>query len=388
MSTGLQSINADKKIKLLYILNIAKKVNDFSHSAMLAAQEMGIDFHIAGNWSYASDEERKADEEKYGIKIYQIDFIRTPYHLGNIKAYNQLKEIVRRERFDVIHCNTPIGGVLGRLVGAKYKTPIVIYQAHGFHFYKGAPRLNWLIYYPIEKTLAHYTDALITINREDFEFAKKKFHIKNQGLIYYVPGVGIDLTKIKSLYIDRNTVRSTLGLSEDDIVLISAGRLDVNKNNETIIRAVARVSNIKMLLCGEGDQRDHLKDLAKKLGVSDRILFLGNRIDIMELYQAADIFVLMSFREGLSRSIMEAMASGLPCIVSKIRGNVDLIEDGINGYLVDTLDFKLLSERIQYLCDNKATCDQMSKMNRIKIQQFSLSSIIPQMINIYKMTFN
>ena len=161
-----------KKIKLLYILNVANKVNNFSYTSMLAAQELGFEFHIAGNWSYESDEERMDDEERYGIKIHQVDFVRTPYHPGNIKAYKQLKSLAQKEQYDVIHCNTPIGGVLGRIIGKQLNVPKVCYQAHGFHFYKGAPKVNWIIYYPIEKWLAKHTDALITINKEDFELQK------------------------------------------------------------------------------------------------------------------------------------------------------------------------------------------------------------------------
>ena len=159
--------------KLLYILNVATRVNNFSYTSMVAAQVLETEFHIAGNWSYGSDEERVADEKRCGIKIHQIDFIRTPYHPGNIKAYVQLKKLIQKEKYDGIHCNTPIGGVLGRIVGKKCKIEKMIYQAHGFHFYKGAPKKNWLLYYPVEKWLARYTDALITINQEDYEFAKR-----------------------------------------------------------------------------------------------------------------------------------------------------------------------------------------------------------------------
>ena len=164
------------EVKLLYVLNVAQRVNNFSHSAMLAAKELGFEFHIAGNWSYPSDLEREADEKEYGIRIHQIDFIRTPYHPGNWKAYVQLKKLVQREKYDVIHCNTPIGGVLGRVVGRQCKVPKIIYQAHGFHFFKGAPKTNWILFYPIEHWLARYTDVLITINHEDYNFAKNKFN--------------------------------------------------------------------------------------------------------------------------------------------------------------------------------------------------------------------
>jgi len=137
-------------MKMLYILNVANRVNNFCMSSLMAARELNVEYHIAGNWGYQNDAAREIDEEKYGIHIHQVDFVRSPLSLQNRKAYQQLKELVAREHFDVIHCNTPIGGLLGRLVGRKYKTKHIIYQAHGFHFYKGAHLLNWLVYYPVE----------------------------------------------------------------------------------------------------------------------------------------------------------------------------------------------------------------------------------------------
>lgn len=178
-----------------------------------------------------------------------------------------------------------------------------------------------------------------------------------------------------------------MGISLDDVVLISAGRLDANKNNETTIRAVGKVPNVKLLLCGDGELRDHLEGLTKSLGVEDRVLFLGNRTDILELYQAADIFVMMSFREGLSRSIMEAMASGLPCVVSKIRGNVDLLEDGVGGYLITPTDNDLLATKINRLTRNVKIRKQMALENTLRILRFSLPAVQSKIRIIYQSNY-
>ena len=267
MSIDFSPNKTEKKIKLLYILNVAKRVNNFSYSSMLAAQALGIEFHIAGNWSYESDEDRQADEEKYGIKIHQIDFIRTPYHPKNFKAYRQLKKLIFEEKYDVIHCNTPVGGILGRLAGKKCKVEKIIYQVHGFHFYKGAPKKNWLIFYPVEKWLARYTDTLITINQEDFELAKKKFKLRGDGKVYYVPGVGIDTEAYAPNDEIRAKKRKELGFSDDSFYAVSVGRLEENKNNKTLIRAVAlcKNENIKLVLCGEGEQEKELETFERLL---------------------------------------------------------------------------------------------------------------------------
>lgn len=371
--------------KMLYILNIANRVNNFSYTSMKAAQELGFDYHIAGNWKYANDQERIEDEKKYGIHIYQIDFVRTPYHPGNIKAYKQLKEIVEKEKFDVIHCNTPIGGVVGRLLGKTCKVPTVIYQAHGFHFYKGAPALNWLIYYPIEKWLAHKTDALITINQEDYQRAQA-FKLRGNGKVYYVPGVGIDIEKYKPRDEVRNQKRAELGVSEDDIVVISAGDLIERKNYSASIKAIAGTVNetVHYFICGEGPQREQLEKLSAESGADKRIHFLGYRTDMKELLQASDIFLFTTLQEGLPRSMMEAMASGLPCIASNIRGNTDLLIDGKNGFLVAPDDIETISRRIDQLSNDSELRRAMSLANIQRMHEFDTDAATDALHEVYQ----
>ena len=371
--------------KILYILNIAKRVNDFSYTSMLAAQAEGMEFHIAGNWSYASNAERIADEEKYGIKIHQIDFIRTPYHPGNFHAYKQLKKIVGEEKFDYIHCNTPIGGVLGRLVGKQNKTKKVIYQVHGFHFYKGAPLLNWLIYYPVEWLLAHWTDAVVTINYEDYAFAQKKLKLRKGGKVYYVPGVGIDTKQFAPDEQVRQAKRQELGLSDSDVMLISAGELNENKNNKVIISALAKLQDksIHYFLCGVGDKENDLRRRAEEAGLSANVHFLGFRQDMKALLQAADVFVMPSFREGLSRSIMEAMSAGLPCVVSKIRGNVDLVTEGKGGYLHAPTDVDTIAAAIDKLATDPAARQEIRAYNLEKVKQYDVAVVTQKIREIY-----
>lgn len=371
--------------KMLYILNIANRVNSFSYTSMLAAQSLGIEYHIAGNWNYQSDEEIKADEKKYGIHIYQIDFIRTPYHPGNIKAYKQLSEIVKEEKFDIIHCNTPIGGVVGRFLGKKYKIKTVIYQAHGFHFFKGAPKRNWMLFYPIEKILARYTDIMITINKEDYKRAKK-FRLRKNGKVFYVPGVGLD----PSLFVVSDDVRKNkrqeLGLNVNDIALFSAGDLVKRKNYTVSIEAVAKADNklLHYFICGTGAEDTKLRKLAQKLGVAEQIHFLGFRTDIVELLAASDIFLFTTLQEGLPRSLSEAMAAGLPCIASKIRGNIDLIQDGKNGILCEKNDSDAFAKALNELAKNKLLRDRMRVENFQRIKKFDINASYAALLSIYK----
>ena len=225
--------------KILFISNIAKKVGSFSIASLEAAKECGMQFHMAANWNQAGDEQIQADEKEYNVRIHNIALARSPYSLTNIKGLKQLISVIKEEDIDYIHCNTPIGGLIGRLAGKKCKVKKVIYQAHGFHFYKGAPFKNWLLYYPVERWLAHYTDAIITINSEDYERAKK-FKLRNKGKVYYVPGVGIDTSQYHSDRQNRMEKRKELGLVEGDIALISMGDLIERKNYPAAIKAIAK----------------------------------------------------------------------------------------------------------------------------------------------------
>ena len=368
--------------KILFISNIAKRVGSFSVASIAAAKECGIEVFYAANWDAATIEQRKEDEDRFGIHLVHLDLVRSPYSPKNITAYKQLVKLIKDEGIDYIHCNTPVGGLLGRLAGKKCKVKKVIYQAHGFHFYKGAPLKNWLIYYPIERWLAHYTDALITINKEDYERAQV-FRLRNNGKVYYVPGVGIDLSQYELPENTRGVKRNELGLKETDVALISMGDLIDRKNYPVAIEAVAKANNpsLQYFICGKGPEEDKLKKMAEDLGVKEQIHFLGFRTDIKELLKAADIFLFTSKQEGLARSLMEAMASGLPCVASRIRGNTDLIENTKCGYLCSSVEDYV--EAIINLT-NKKDLNCMKKACLERIKKFDLDAVINMIEEVYQ----
>lgn len=373
--------------KILFISNIAKGIGSFSIASINAAKECGLQFHMAANWDLVGPEQIKADEEKYNIRIHNIPLSRSPYSPRNIEAYKELVKIIRSENIDYIHCNTPVGGLLGRLVGRKCRVKKVIYQVHGFHFYKGAPLRNWLLYYPMEIWFAHYTDVIITINNEDYERAKK-FKLRNNGKVYYVPGVGIDTSQYHTDRECRIEKRKELGLGVDDVALISMGDLIERKNYPVAIEAIAKAKNprLQYFICGTGPEKEKLMTFAKNQGVESQVRFLGYRNDIKELLQAADIFLFTTLQEGLSRSLMEAMASGLPCIASKIRGNTDLLNGSNGGILCDSLENYV--EAIDKLVKDFSLRRQMSVNNLEAIQSYSIEEISKKKEDTYTSEFS
>lgn len=375
--------------KILFISNISNRITTFVTASISAAHDLKMEFYQAANWNGAQKDQIEKDEEKFGIKIINLPISRNPFAKSNLSAYKQLVEFIKQEKIDYIHCNTPTGGILGRLAEKKCKVKKVIYQAHGFHFYKGAPKKNWLVYYPVEKWLAKYTDALITINKEDFELASKKFRLRNNGKVYYVAGVGIDSKQYLSDGKLRDEKRAELNLKASDIALISMGDLIERKNYDTAVRAVAETKNknIHYFICGKGPEEGKLKNLCASLGVENQVHFLGFRSDIKELLNASDIFLFTTKQEGLPRSMMEAMASGLPCIASKIRGNTDLLENTDGGYLCESTDYEDFAEKINIFANDKNLRENAGKSNLITIQKFSTDTVSKDLKEIYSEEF-
>ncbi|KAB1953851.1 glycosyltransferase family 4 protein [Limosilactobacillus fermentum] len=372
-------------MKILYITHLSgKRVNRFWISSIQAAQDINMEFHLACNMNGCDKKNFPKDCEKYHITSHQIDFDRNPLKPVNIKAYSELVDLLQREHFDIIHCNTPIGGVIGRLAAHKVGGAYVIYQAHGFHFWKGAPIKNWLFYYPVEKFLSRYTDTLITINKEDYNIAKN-FYAKE---VVYVPGVGIDLSKFQTNNNIREQKRKELGLKKDDIVILSVGELIPRKNHKMVIDAICDLKDrpeferVQYLICGAGELQDELKSYISERGVEDHVHLLGFRLDVNEIYNAADIFVFMSLQEGLPVALMEAMASGLVCIASNIRGNNDLIIDKYNGRLIP-IDEEKLAHSLYSVIRNTDQIKKYGKYATEIIKDFTTEKVVEQLRNIY-----
>lgn len=369
-------------MKMLYIKHRSGRImNNFAISAILAAKELGIDFTLANNMSMAEPGHFEKVCEQYGIKMIHIDFDRNPLGKSNLLARKQLLELMEKEKYDIVHCNTPSGGMVGRIAAAQMKIPKVIYMAHGFHFWKGAPLKNWLLYYPVERILAHLTDRLITINHEDYACAKR-FHYKKGGRAEYVPGVGIVTKRFERDEKVRVEMRNTLGIKDDETVLLSVGEINPNKNHKIVIEALAKLGrkDIRYVACGIGALMEENQQLAKSLGIEDQVMFVGYRTDIDKFYQAADMFVVSSFREGLPVAPMEAMSAGLPCVASRIRGNVDLFDGG--QLMFDPRDVDSLCKALSNAMDKDIIANEIAR-NKQTLQRFSMEEAVKAMKKIY-----
>jgi glycosyltransferase involved in cell wall biosynthesis len=327
----------------------------------------------------------KKSIQQQGIECEDICFTRDLRLGANYKAYKQLRALLRDNTYALIQVHTPIAGFLTRMAAwrSKLKTPI-LYMVHGFHFYKGAPVQNWLLYYTAEKIAARWTDGLIVINSEDYNCAQKLGFLHNVNL-FKVNGVGVDLEKYSVLG-EKEELRRSLGFSAEDKIVLCCAELSKVKNHKMLFKAWKKVvysmPNAKLLIVGIGKLENILKSYVSKHQLPN-IMFLGYRQDISELLNIADIFTLTSTREGLPKAIMEAMACAKPVVATNVRGNRDLIEDGVNGYLIEVGDIEGLAQNIIKLLENDSLAKTMGAKGLEKIESYSLDKVLKEMEAIY-----
>ena len=415
--------------KVLLVASVSSMIGQFNMTNIEILQKMGCQVDVACDfrdrtvWNKERIHTFRKQLKEKRISFYQVDFTRKALKISrHFKAYRQLKDLIEKESYTMIHCHTPVAAAIARI--AAHQTRItVIYTAHGFHFFQGAPLKNWILYYPVEKFLSRWTDCLITIKKEDYKRAKKKFHAKRTE---YVPGVGVDTQKFfvpdkgleikkqkettadksfitrdcgkadilqkgidekESSYIAiRQEKRGELGVHQDDFVIVSVGELNANKNHRVIIEAVKRLKDkkIKYIVCGMGELKEELEMLIQKEKLEEQVFLLGYREDIREILWAADLFAFPSKREGLGVAAIEAMAAGLPIITSNIHGIKDYSVNGRTGYSCAPENITSFVKAIQRIRDDKKSYAKFHiNVKRIS-KNFDISRIEKIMKKIYK----
>lgn len=368
--------------KVLVAVHLGRHFRIFGQSDYKVLLDIGHEVHIAANFN---DEIDKFDHPN--VIKHQIDFDRNPFSKQNLKAFNQLKKLLDREKFDLIHCQSPSGGAITRLAAkeSRKRGTKVLYTAHGLHFFDGAPKKNWVMYYNFEKFLARYTDCIITINDEDYNSAKEKLKIKD---VHQIHGVGIDLEKFKPQTEEQKLdLRKKYGYKEDEFILIYVGELSYRKNQEMVIDATSklkdRIPNIRVLLVGTGDLKDYYENKVNKLGISNYIEFLGYRKDISNLMKLADVAISTSRQEGLPVNIMEAMSTGLPLVVTDCRGNRDLVENNYNGFVIGIDNINQFELAVEGIFKSNEITEVFSKNSIETIKKYSVENIEKEMSEIY-----
>lgn len=365
--------------KILFVATITRHIVGFHEPYLKYFKEKGYEVHVASN----------GDEPiPYCDKHFNLNFARFPIKFQNWGVYQKLKKIIEENQYEIIHCHTPVGGVVTRLAARKarkkYNTK-VIYTVHGFHFFKGAPLANWLIFYPIEKLCARWTDSLITINEEDYQFAKRK--LKKINHIEHINGIGMNEKRF-NIEISQETIgelKETLGIDKDTIVMSYVAELNKNKNQKLLIEAIEKMHQskmkVKLLLIGDGNFREKYLSIIKEKQLEENILLLGIRQDVPQLLSITNIYVASSIREGLPVNVMEAMYMGLPIIATHNRGHNELIKNEENGFLIK--DANELVAKVNQILSNKNIGEKMKENSKNMINKYLLCNVIEDMKEIY-----
>ena len=375
-------------MKILYTATTASHIAQFHLPHMRLLQERGWEIHVAAHDNLAV---KNGLQIKYCDRFIEVPFARSPKSPDNLRAYKQLKELLKTEHYDVILCNTPMGGIVTRLAAKKTRKQgtKVVYMAHGFHFFKGSSRAAWLIYYPIEKHMAKHCDLLVTINEEDYALAQKKFSKRTK--VAHIHGVGVDENRYHPATAEEQlAMRQAEGLAPEDFVILCTGELNENKNQKTLVSAAAllkdKLPNLKVLLAGNGPKEQELKDQIQAEGLDGKVRLLGYRTDLEKVVPAVNLIVSCSRREGMPLNIIEAMLCKKPVVASHNRGHDELVREGATGFLVPALDVQQLSECIyRIFCDpNHKT--QFGEMGYQAIQAYTVPSVSREYIGLIDQT--
>lgn len=348
-------------MRILLVATVQSHICQFHKPLVRMLHEHGAEVHVAARDNLAEKNGLKLD---FAEQVWDIPFERSPFDKRNLTAYKQLKQVIDNGDYDVVHTNTPVGGIVGRLAAraARKKGCQVFYTAHGFHFFKGGSRKNWILYYPIEKFMCRYTDELITITEEDYRLTQKKFHVSASR----IHGIGANTDKYTvPTPEERLSLRQELEIAPEKKVILCTGELNPNKNQITAVRAmqaiVRQVPDALLLLAGNGTTHDELAAEIQRLGLQKHVYLLGYRTDLERYAKIVNLVLSCSHREGLPLNIVEGMLCKKPVVASINRGHRELIREGENGYLLPADDAAGFADRVVALLNNPeeaATCGE------------------------------
>ena len=380
------------KGKVLFLATVPSMIVVFNLRNIRMLQEMGYEVHAACNFKDLSAwTEEKIQEYRHiltdmSVVMHQIDFPRKPWHpLLVCRSYRQIRDLLKKEHYTMMHNQSCVSGIVGRVAchGLNLK---IIHTEHGFYYFKGGPLINWL-FFPFDKICSCWTDSIIVINHEDYNFAKHYMSAKNY---VYIPGVGINTKFFSNTIVDREKMRNQLRIPANAFVVLSVGELNINKNHSVILKAISELNHddIYYVINGEGSERDNLIKLSDKLGMGKRFILTGNVKNVNEYTKMADVFAFPSKREGLGLAAIEAMAAGLPIITSNKNGINDYSIDGVTGFKCEPDDIDDFAKAILKLYNSNELRERMGVHNCYYSFKFDISKVDEIMLKTYNELLN
>ena len=368
---------------VLFVATVDSHIWYFHMPYLKMLRDMGCSVEVAAGVSGFA-ESIKAE----GYEVHSIPFSRNPLSIANIAAYRVLSRLMQSRHYVMVHANTPVAGFLGRIAARRQGVPHIIYTAHGFHFHSHGKWWSNRLYYTVEQMASHWTDTLITINKEDFGVASRDFG-GGRTKVVYVPGVGTDCSQFAPATVCQRThVRISLHLREEAFVIAWVAEFIKRKRPDDAVAAVHDLSHgtpAQLIMLGDGLLLDSIQKAVLERGMRDTIAFRGRVSNVANYLTASDVFLSTASQEGLPKGVMEAMAAGLPVVAYDIRGCNDLVVDGETGFLVPFGDVHGLTDKLAWLAHHPDEGHRMGEAGRMRIEEtFSLEAVLPQMRTIYQ----
>ncbi|MDR6553874.1 glycosyltransferase family 4 protein [Paenibacillus qinlingensis] len=366
--------------KVAYVATVYSHLAVFHIPFIQRLKSQGHQVHAYGGRDHC-----KEDLQQASIECRDITFSRNPLALQNIMALISLTKWFKQEQYDLIHVHTPNASVICRIAAKLAGCKNVIYTAHGFHFFKGASWINWLVYFPVEWLMSFWTDVIITINQEDYERARK-FPVRKKAV--YIPGVGVDIQTYQNAN-ERvvDDLRDEIGIKKNEFIILCIAEMNHNKNQEQLIYSVYELNKQGVpaicLLVGTGAKEAYLQSLVKRLHLEHSVRFLGFRKDIPAIMKMADTVALLSRREGLPKVLLEASAAGKPMVVTDVRGSRELVSSQINGFVVPVGGDRETIQAFKLLYANKELRMEMGFNSYVQASQYDLKEIMVLLDEVY-----
>jgi glycosyltransferase EpsD len=368
-------MNENTSKKVLFVASTFKHLRAFHVPYIKMLQDNGVLVDSAANDIQFAEEVPSRNTK--------VPISRSPFSYKNISAILQLRKQIKAENYDLLHCHTAMGSVVARIAAASLRNrPKVIYTAHGFHFFKGGPIKNWLLYFPMEWLLSFITDVLITINREDSHIAEKYLKSKQNFLL---DGVGLNTSKFDAVTSSNEEIRLNNGFETDQILVLYVAEYIPRKNHRFLLELVKRnaVPNCVFLLAGRGELLEEVSKEISDYHLENQIKILGFRTDIAEIIKMCDFGISLSKQEGLPMNILEYVYSGKTVLVSKIRGHIDIIEHDKNGLLFDLDDSASFCQQLELLIKDKQKVKDLSAQAKKSASKYSQQIALGRTSEIY-----
>ncbi len=384
----------DKLVKALFVSSVYGFLSKFERQNVELLASMNVEIYYASNSKNIVYEDSESFLDEFGVIYQDIPITQSVFNIAaNIKAVIMLRKLIKKEHISIIHCHTPIGGLVTRAACIGLKDIYLIYTAHGFHFYSGATWIRNSVYYFAEYLMSKNTNAIVTINHEDEMAAKTMCADK----VYRIPGEGIDANRYSLTSEDDKTKeRIELGINDTDFFIISIGEIRKNKNQKKIIETIRYIKannlvsgNIVYGIIGSGSQERALKRYVKNNKLEDNVKFYGYEIDIRKFLKAADVMIFPSIREGLGMAALEALFTGIPVIASQNRGSKEYIIDKKNGLIVKENTVAAYADAIERVYSYKKEHENYNRQNiRNTVISFEKSESKKVMKEVYEDAFN